>query len=58
MSVTEMKFVGAQVPKDLVESFKALAKDNDRPFAAELRQAMRAHVDAHQADDERKEPAA
>lgn len=44
------RFVGADVPEDLFEEFKALADSHDRSFSAELRQAMRAHLEAHRGE--------
>ncbi len=45
-SVTEMAFVSAQVPKDLLERLTQIAKENDRPRSSEIREAIRDHVTA------------
>lgn len=43
--------VGALVPRQLREDFKAAAKKHDRSFSGELRQAMTAHIDASERED-------
>jgi hypothetical protein len=43
--VTQMKIVGAQVPADLADQFAEVAKANERTVSAELRVAIRAHID-------------
>lgn len=45
-SVTEMQSLSANVPKDLYERFNDLAKSHERSLSAELRRAMRSHLDA------------
>jgi predicted DNA-binding protein len=44
------KFVGGQVPAELADRLKQLAEENDRPVAAELRQALRRHIEASDVD--------
>jgi predicted transcriptional regulator len=43
--VTQMKLVGAQVPADLADQFSEVARANERSVSAELRVAIRAHID-------------
>ena len=53
-SVTETVFISAQVPKELDEQIIELAKKHDRSRSAEVRIALKAHVEACDAgeDDE------
>lgn len=46
--VSEMKQVAAMVPADLVDQVAALAKAADRSLSAEVRIALKAHVESHQ----------
>ena len=43
--VTETVHVGGPVPVDLAKRLTTVAKANDRSVAAELRQAIRVHVE-------------
>lgn len=44
-------WVGGQVPAQLSDRLKKVADRNDRSMAAELRVAVRAHVEAHESED-------
>jgi predicted transcriptional regulator len=41
----EMTFLGAKVPKDMAERVMRLAEQNDRTLSAEIRHALRGHLD-------------
>lgn len=47
LEVIETTHLGGQVPTDLAEQFAQVARDHDRSVSAELRRALKAHVDAH-----------
>lgn len=55
--VEKLTFIGGQMPTDLADELKNLADRNDRPVSAELRQAVRAHVSAHQKPNGKREEA-
>jgi predicted DNA-binding protein len=44
-------WVGGQVPAQLSERLKRVADQNERSMAAELRVAVRAHVEAHENEE-------
>ena len=43
----ETVYVGALVPRDLYEEFKAIAQAHERPVAGEFRVAIREHIAAY-----------
>lgn len=47
-SVTEMVHLGAQIERSLRDELKALAQANERSVGAEVRLALRAHVERSQ----------
>lgn len=49
-SVTETVHIGGPVPTDLAEAFRAVAEKHDRSVSAELRRAIKAHIDRDAAD--------
>lgn len=44
-SVTRTVHIGGPVPADLAEAFRAVADKHDRSVSAELRRAIKAHID-------------
>lgn len=50
--VTETVHIGGQVPTDLAEQFAAVAASHDRSVSAELRRVLKAHVEAHQSEED------
>lgn len=56
--VTAFTFIGGQMPTALADELKDLAEKHDRPVSAELRQAVRAHVEAHRKPNGRKRASA
>lgn len=51
-AVEEMRHLSAQVPASLVEEIEALADRHDRSKSAEVRLALKAHIDASRGEDE------
>lgn len=51
-ALAELKWVSAQVPADLADDFKRLADAHDRSVSAELRRAMKAHLEANSEQEE------
>lgn len=47
-NVSEMKFVGGNVPADLKGRLEAVAEANERTVAQELRIAIREYVERHE----------
>jgi hypothetical protein len=45
---TQMSFIGGNLPADLADRFARVAERNERKVAAELRVAIRSHVEAHE----------
>ena len=50
-SVTETVHIGGPVPADLADAFRAVAEKHDRSVSAELRRALKAHIDRDAALD-------
>lgn len=46
-TVTKTVHIGGQVPESLARQFADVAKGNERAVAAELRLALKAHIEAH-----------
>jgi hypothetical protein len=51
------KLLGTHVDLDEAKSFESIAEQNDRSVSAELRRAIRAHIEASQAKTNGKVPA-
>lgn len=45
--VAETTQIAARVPVEMVEQLNAIADRNDRSTSAELRLALKAHIEAH-----------
>lgn len=45
--ITHMKHLSAVVPSEIADRLKEIAGDNDRSVSAEVRLALREHVDRH-----------
>jgi hypothetical protein len=45
--VEETDFLGGPFPKKLADQFRSVAKANERSVAAELRVAVRCHIEKH-----------
>lgn len=43
----DLTWASTQVPKKLLSEFRAVAKENDRSVAAEIRILMRQHIEEH-----------
>lgn len=48
-TVTKTVHIGGQVPEPLAQQFATIAHENERAVAAELRLALKAHVERHEA---------
>lgn len=48
----ETKWVSALVPAELADDFKAVADSHDRSVSAELRRAMKRHIEADEKEQE------
>lgn len=45
--VTATTFIGAQIPTNLSERLSEIAKGNERSVSAEVRLALKAHIEKH-----------
>jgi predicted transcriptional regulator len=49
-TAADMAWLSAQVPKDLKDAMERIAGARDRSVSAEVRQAIRAHVENHDSE--------